>query len=251
MIMEIYGAKILDLSLLIEKTLIIADLHLGIEEAIHQQGILIPKIQYKKILKRLSKILDFAKNSNTPLERIIINGDLKHEFGKISYQEWNETLNFIKFLKGNFKEIVLVRGNHDNFIKNIMEKENISMVDKFYLKNFLIIHGHEGQEEITREIKKDTIIDTIVIAHEHPCIGLRKEGRTEKIKCFLKGKFKDKNLIVLPSFNFVTEGTDIAQENTLSPFLKNTNLLDFEIYGVENFEIFYFGKLGNFLEILK
>ena len=53
----------------------------------------------------------------------------------------------------------------------------------------------------------------------------------------------------MPSFNFITEGSDILHEKPLSPFLKNNALNEFEVFGVENFEILYFGKIGDILRV--
>ncbi|MGZ7047249.1 MAG: metallophosphoesterase, partial [Methanobacterium sp.] len=61
----------------------------------------------------------------------------------------------------------------------------------------------------------------------------------------------DKNFIIMPSFNFVTEGSDILQQKTISPFLKNISLRNFEVWGVEDFEVLNFGKLENLLHIKK
>jgi metallophosphoesterase superfamily enzyme len=49
------------------------------------------------------------------------------------------------------------------------------------------------------------------------------------------------NLIVQPSFNLVTEGTDITKERLLSPFLKQ-DLGDFEVFIVSD-KIYKFGKV--------
>jgi len=232
-----YKAEIIDLALVIGNYLIISDLHLGYEEALNADGIMIPKFQYEKIINRLEKIV-----SATEAHKIIINGDLKHEFGKINRQEWREVISFINFLKENFDEIILIKGNHDNFTKFIAEKNDLRVYESFSLQDYLIIHGDRIPKDF-KGIREDTII----IGHEHPCIGLKSLERVEKIKCFLLGKYKDKNLMVMPSFNFVTEGSDILQEKPLSPFLDNQLLNDFEVIGVENFEKFHFGKLKNMI----
>ena len=52
----------------------------------------------------------------------------------------------------------------------------------------------------------------------------------------------------MPSFNFVSEGSDILHEKLLSPFLKNRPIDDFEAYGVENFEVFSFGKIKDIIK---
>ena len=53
----IYNAEIVDLGLLIDRTLIISDLHIGYEQALNREGIMVPRFQYKKILERLQEII--------------------------------------------------------------------------------------------------------------------------------------------------------------------------------------------------
>jgi len=238
---HIYGAEIIDLAFLIEDTLILGDLHLGYEEALNAEGIMVPRFQYQKILTRLEAIIEKTKCS-----RVIVNGDLKHEFGRITRQEWKEISNFIGFLKDNFQEVVLIKGNHDNFTRFIAERTNLQVYDRFSIGNYLILHGDKVPDDL-----EDIGEKTLIIGHEHPCVGLKSGERLEKIKCFLKGSFKGKNLIVMPSFNFVTEGSDILHEKALSPFLrdKTVDVNDFEVFGVENFEVFYFGRVRDILRV--
>ena len=234
---EIYGTKIIDSALMINDYLVISDLHLGYEYSLNDEGFMIPRFQYKKIVDRLKEIIN---ESNA--RKIIVNGDLKHEFSKISKQEWNEVMDFIKFLKKHFEEIILIKGNHDNFTCFIAEKSDLKVYESFSVENFLVIHGDKVPENLGN-MKEDTV----VIGHEHPSIGLKCGERVEKVKCYLKGSIAGKNIVVMPSFNFVTEGSDILQQKTISPFLKGISLEDFEVFGVENFEVLNFGKLKNLL----
>ncbi len=231
---QIYGAKIMDLALIVDNYMVISDLHLGYEQSLNADGIMVPKFQYPLIKARMEEII-----KRSTCQRIIVNGDLKHEFGRISRQEWNEALNFLEFLEKHFKEIILIKGNHDNFTRFIAKKTDLEVLETFSLENFRIMHGHKIPSHLTRGEG-----ETIIIGHEHPCIGLRSGERLEKIKCFLKTKYNGFNLIVMPSFNFVTEGSDILQERPLSPFLKG-NPKKMEVIGVENFEIFPFGDIKN------
>ncbi|MDI6643783.1 MAG: metallophosphoesterase [Methanobacteriaceae archaeon] len=237
---EIYSAKIIDLALLIEDNLIISDLHLGYEQALNSEGLMIPKFQYEKIITRLEEIFNQIDLQN--VKTIIINGDLKHEFAKISKQEWREVINFLKFLKKNFEEIILIKGNHDNFTRYIAEKCELEIYETYSIGDYLLMHGHKLPSNL--EKLDDSII---IIGHEHPCIGLRSGERVEKIKCFLKGKWKGIELIVMPSFNFITEGSDILNEKLLSPFLDSNSIQEFEVFAVENFEIFHFNKINDIL----
>ncbi len=74
-------------------------------------------------------------------------------------------------------------------------------------------------------------------------MGLKKGSRVEVFKCFLKGSWNKKTLVVIPSFNLVTEGTDILKDKVLSPFLSQ-DISDFEVFVVSE-KAYYFGKLKN------
>ena len=232
----IKGIEINDLALYIksEKTLIIGDIQLGYEENLHNKGVLVPKFQFKDLIDRLSKVIGKAKP-----KKIVINGDIKHEFGTISEQEWREILRFIDFVLEKSIELIFVKGNHDKILEPIAKKRNVKVVPFVKIKDILIIHGHE-----IPKIPKET--KTIIIGHEHPAVALRDGPRIEKFKCFLKGKWKRKNLVAQPSFNTLTEGSDILSENLLSPFLTNIN--NFEIFVVGD-EIRYFGTVAKLRQV--
>ena len=226
--------EIIDLALYLikEKTLIISDLHIGLEESLNKQGILIPRFQFEDFLNKLKLI--FKK---VEVKRIIFNGDLKHEFGEISKQEWNNILRLFDFLQD--KEIVIIKGNHDPILKPIAEKRNLKLVESYNLNGVTILHGDKILDNLNK---------IIIIGHEHPAISLKKGIRTEKYSCFLKGKYNDKELIIMPSFNLLTYGSNILKQKLLSPFLRNIE--DFEVFIVSPEEdlnnlskTLYFGKV--------
>ena len=193
--------KAIDLSLFFEqqKILVVSDFHIGFEESLNKQGILVPRFQLKDIISRLEKIFEKTKPKIA-----VINGDLKHEFGRISSQEWTDTLKLIDFIAQNCEQIILIKGNHDNILLPIAQKRNVKIDKQFIIEDTLILHG-DKIEDIPKEIK------TIIIGHEHPAISLREQGRAEKYKCFLVGNYKRKKLIVLPSFNLLVDGTDVLK----------------------------------------
>lgn len=223
------GLKIVDTSLWFEaeKVLVINDLHIGYEEALHRKGILVPRSQLEQIIDKLKLILHQTKPN-----KIIINGDLKHEFGKVLRQEWREVLEFLDFLLQNVPEVIIIKGNHDPIIKPIADKKGVAVINEYKVGDTLIIHGDELVE---------TDAKRIVIGHEHPAITIREGSKWEKYKCFLKGKWQKKELIAVPSFNPLLEGTDILKEQLLSPFLENIE--NFEIYVVGEKGVFFFGKI--------
>ncbi len=210
-----------------DKSIIINDLHLGYEEELHGKGILVPRVQLQDILQGMAVIL-----TKTKCAKVIINGDLKHEFGRISRREWKDVLLFLDFLLAKGKEIIIIQGNHDPVIKPIAETKNVRVVKQYSIGDIDIVHGDKIIESKAK---------TIIIGHEHPAITVREGSKTEKYKCFLKGKWKRKTLIAVPSFNPLLEGTDILQGQTLSPYL--SSIEHFEVFIVSGSRAFAFGTV--------
>lgn len=226
--MEIYkGIEIVDLGLKYKDTLIVSDFHIGYEEALNQRGVLIPRFQVKDTIERLEKIFSKIK-----VNKIVITGDLKHEFGFINRQEWNGVLNILDFLKQH-GEVILIKGNHDPLLKPLVNRKDVKMVDYYEIDDITILHG----DIILPNLKK-----IVIMGHEHPAVSF-KERKDERFKCFLKGKYGKHVLIVIPSFNLVVPGSDITKEKKLSPFLQQ-DLKNFEVYVVGD-KVRYFGKLRN------
>ncbi|MBI2653267.1 metallophosphoesterase [Candidatus Woesearchaeota archaeon] len=225
--------NILDLALYFDYTVVIADAHIGYEEALNKQGVLVPRFQFEDIVKRMERVFDYLKGKK--IECIIVNGDLKHEFGTISEQEWRNTLKFIDLLSKHCNEVILIKGNHDTILGPIARKRNVNVVDEIGIGKVLVCHGNK-----VPNIKN---YDAIIIGHEHPAVSLKEGPRVEQYKCFLRGKYKGKKLIVQPSFNSLVEGTDLLRDKILSPFL-HQNLDNFDVYIVED-KVYHFGKLRN------
>ena len=224
------------------RVLIIADLHIGLEEALNKEGVLIPRFQLEDLINRMRILLELLKSKGFEVERVIINGDLKHEFGTISSQEWKDTLKFLSFLEEEVGEVVIVKGNHDTILGPIASKKNVKVVDYLVFDDILIIHGHK-----VLNVAYDKNIKIIIIAHEHPAVGISDGLRTELFKAFLFGSWHRKKLIVMPSFCLVNEGSNILREETLSPFLKETSINKFKVFVVGDKKLLYFGSVENLL----
>ena len=212
------------------RTLILCDLHLGLEENLINQGDFLSKKNFITIKKHLNYIL-----SKTEIKTVIFNGDIKHEFGRINLTEWDYCLGLIDMLKD--KEMILIKGNHDKMTSIIAKKRDLKVRDYYITNNVFVCHG---------DILFNNYYNskTIIIGHEHPAISLKEGPKSELFKCFLLGKFKNKNLIVIPSFSFVNIGSDILKYEKLSPYLQQ-NLDNFKIYITENNEIYPFGKIND------
>jgi len=222
---------IADLCLYLEKSraLVVADLHLGYEEMLNKQGIMIPRVNYDEIKKRIERAFSELKAKRKKIEVIIVNGDFKHEFGAPSQQEWKEVL-----------EIILIKGNHDNILGPIARWKGIKIVDEFFAEHekALIFHGDKAIDETSENYKN---AETLIIAHEHCAVTLREGAKAEKYRCFLKGNYDGKILIAQPAISAIAEGSDVSRQMPLSPYL-NQDLAEFEVFAVED-KVYYFGRL--------
>ncbi|OYT42676.1 MAG: phosphoesterase [Candidatus Aenigmarchaeota archaeon ex4484_224] len=206
-------------------SLVISDLQLGYEQYLASKGIFVPQTQLKEILKDLKELIKITKP-----KKLIINGDLKHEFGKASEQEWKEVRKLTSFLEKEVKEIILVRGNHDNYLLTIASHLGLKVYDPIYCqKEFCFTHGHK-KVDIPKECK------FLIIGHEQPAILLRSGLDRIKIPALIYGKWERINLICLPSFSPLASGVAInaiEKEELLSPILKEANLDNFKAIGFD------------------
>lgn len=214
------------------RTLVIADLHLGYEEALAEIGILVPRTMFQEMKKEITDLMKLKPKT------VVINGDLKHEFGEISRQEWKEINELLDFLLKKCR-VVLIKGNHDAILEPIAKKKNIEMKDFICIDDVCILHGHKML--IDEEIH-DKKIKTIIIGHDHPAVSLHEGVKKENYKCFLLGKWRGKNLIIMPSFFTISEGTDVKEGKFLNPYIDEKTKWDFEVFVIGD-KVYKFGKL--------
>ncbi len=193
--------------------IVIADVHLGYESGLFPEPFY-PKMQIKDVSERMHTLME----KFSP-ERVIIDGDLKHEFSSTPYPEFSEVKEFLDVMKG--AQITLIRGNHDNFIAGYLKKRDVDVKDSLKLGRFFFIHGHEYAHLPEGKIT--------VMGHEHPVFRIRDEiGGSASFPCFLVSE----NLIVLPAFSEISGGADIVRGRFLSDMaekhLKNPRI--FAIY---------------------
>lgn len=220
--------------------LAIGDLHIGYEQMLRLQGIFLPFNQLETTKKEIEIIIKRIKTLSK-LKKIVLLGDIKHHFSfeKGEIFELRNLLNFLeKFLPK--QDIILIKGNHDTFtLKDYELKE-------YYIKDDLaFFHGNK----LIKEIYSNKQIKTCVISHIHPSIYLRDKAniKKEKYKAFFIGKFKRKELIIVPSFLPLIEGSEINEFYNQKNFsiIKNSQLNDFEVYLIGKNKVYNFGKFKN------
>lgn len=235
------GVEIVGLGLYVESldALLAADLHLGYEEALAAQGVFLPPAQYSEIRELLTSMVD-----ESGARRLILLGDVKHEFGDVTRMEWRETLSLLEYLQRDLSlRVEVVRGNHDNYLAGILRRSGVPFHDPYLLEEgWLLAHGHLPPPV---EFYSDKV-EYLVMGHEHPAIMLRDElGAKLKLKAFLSGEHLGKEVYVLPALSPLMPGTEVNVDRPLlAPLLKEADIDKFRVYAVDlEAGVFDFGEL--------
>lgn len=198
---------------------VICDLHLGYEEELAKKGIILNKTQLDELLETLNKMNEIA-----PTKRLIINGDVRHGFEKINKSQRKEIERFFLNVSSKYHEVILIRGNHDNYVKPIAQELGAQVLDYIFEKELLITHGHKEYEEFARKSI------AIVIGHEHPAIMLRdQKGYETKLVSFIYFPTILGNVLVLtPPFSKYATGNliELNREKFLSVFCKKYAIIE-------------------------
>jgi len=220
-----------------KKTLVLGDLHLGWEESLNEQGIFVPRRQFEETVKDLSKVFEEIEAKEKKIKEIVVLGDLKHEFGEISEQEWREVKEILEVFKRKAEKVVLVKGNHDTILGPIADRKELSVVDYYINEEICFMHGNKLFPECL-----DEKIKMLVLGHRHPAVVLSDKYKKEKYKCFMVGEWKNKKVVILPSFFPFIEGSEVANLEDNRMFIPEKELRNFEVYVVGD-EVYKFGKV--------
>jgi putative SbcD/Mre11-related phosphoesterase len=228
-----YGARItsdLCLHLPDERTIVVADLHLGYESALEAEGIHIPRVQTKTVKEALVRLIERHE-----AERVVLLGDVKHEFSRNLGQEVRDVRSVLDSIS-EMVDIVIVKGNHDNFIENIVSRIQIPVVDRYSLGGITFVHGHQPCDS-----------RPLVIGHEHPSVKIvDRVGAYIKLPCHMF--LRDEKVLVLPAFSPLASGTDITgvpSSDYLSPILSNVNINNGEVFACSDIGILPLGKVAS------
>ena len=218
--------------------IVCTDLHLGYEGVMADKGHFLPKANLNNIKKKIAEAV-----STTGASRIIVDGDIKNEFSKVHIEEFNEFHGFVEYMRKTLriKDIILIKGNHDNFIDQYKRPLGVKVFSQEALMDdFLFFHGEE--------LPKSKEGKVLVMGHIHPAITLfNSVGVREKLKCFLYGKMKDgRKIMIVPAMNYFSEGVGVNMENlsAMAPVFRNMlDINKMEAYCIGEGETLNFGKI--------
>jgi putative SbcD/Mre11-related phosphoesterase len=144
------------------RTLVIADPHIGWENALQEKGIHVPS-QTPKILSKLVALLVKHKP-----DALIILGDVKFTVVTTELGEWHDIPDFFTELQRHVSDISIIRGNHDANLEPLLP-ESVKMLPATgtVIGDVGLFHGHKWPSPALLECK------TLVMGHVHPVVVFR------------------------------------------------------------------------------
>jgi len=210
------------------KVAIISDLHVGLESALEAQGLHLPHIQTDTMMASLQRIIERYRP-----QQFIILGDLKHEFSKNLTQEWSEVQKLLGILQ-EMGKVVVIKGNHDNYLATIAAKLGIDLVEQYELDGVTFSHGHLSTDS-----------RPLVIGHEHPSIRLFDPvGACIKMPCYIH--LPKEQILIVPAFSPLASGTDFtgaSSGSVMSPVLRSADLSNARAYAISEIGLLSLGEL--------
>ena len=165
-----------------ERTLVIADLHLGKTAHFRRHGIAIPSSVMFHDLEKLSSLIRYFDTS-----RLVVVGDMFHASSNNDltvFSQWREQFQHLS--------IHLVRGNHDRLSEKQYTELGINETsDELEISPFILVH--DAIEPVHER--------TVICGHRHPGRAVHGKGRQWiKLPCYIVSE----NRIILPAFSHFT-----------------------------------------------
>ena len=183
-------------ALMVGRTLVLGDLHLGYEYELAKSGILIPN-QTERTLSRIKNIV-----ADYNVKRVILLGDVKHEVTGLSIQEYKDLPNFFDKLS-EIVEVILVKGNHDGKIEDMLHGIKVYGAHGFSERGVHYCHGN-----VIGFKKTDKVVIT---SHIHPIIKFYSGSSIMYERCWVIIE-KEPRQIILPAFNDLVGGMAVNSD---------------------------------------
>ncbi len=215
----------------VERALVVADYHSGIEIGLRLDGIEIDSRADAR-LESIRRLLE--KRS---VDRVVFLGDLGDSIGEPGREESSEIRRLLESVTERVPATI-VKGNHDGNVESVADSlDDVETTDGDGIRigSVGFCHGHTWPGESV------VAAPFVCTAHEHPLVLLEDEvggRRTERV--WLRGRIDPSGfpgyatvgdgLVVCPAFNDLSGGTAInGDDGFLSPFLPE-GLADGEMY---------------------
>lgn len=214
-----------------ERMLVFADVHIGIERDLREQGVHIPS-KTQQIFDHVTRLCKQYRPQS-----VLVCGDVKHTIPHFSFQEEREVGQLFSILT-SFAEVHVIPGNHDGNLGSLLPKTVKIHSSKGWLVGDVgFVHGHRWPSDDIMQA------NYVVVSHTHPTVMLRDSmGHQSFEPCWLRGFLRTKPLekryslkkspefVVMPSFNPLCGGVAVNKENLVGPLGKSLDLLTTQVF---------------------
>ncbi len=225
--------------------LVVADLHIGIEEELREKGVHIPS--RAEVMAR--RLVDLAERTGS--RELIVLGDVKHLVPRMASRERRDVYVFFRDLAETFDAITIAQGNHDGILKNIVPRGvRFRSPYGFRAGDAGFCHGHAWPYKKVMEAR------VLVMGHNHPAVGFRDPlGRREIVPCWMRLPFVrsgtrypklPEEAVVVPAFNELCGGMPVndVRARFLGPLFRK-GLLATEEASLHLLDGTHLGRLGD------
>ncbi len=195
-----------------ERTLVLADIHLGYEAGLRRRGVVVPS-QTRGLLDRLLAAVERERP-----DRLVVLGDVKHTVPGASGQERAELPGFFRELRERVP-VEVVPGNHDGRLADLLGNGvPVAPMTGQVVDGVAYMHGHTWP---TPSILRSRVL---VLGHDHLVVELRDEvGGRQRERVWIRTRLDPERLpprlrpharrkmevILAPAYNGILGGVPV------------------------------------------
>ena len=219
-------------ALTVGSTLVLADLHIGIEHELALSGINIPS----QVDRRIDRVLRYLATTNA--QRVVLLGDVKHTISKTSALERHDIPHFLRSL-AECVPVDILPGNHDAGIEYWLPRDSRFRIEIHPSKGCSIhgaglLHGHTWPSSDLLHC------DYVIMGHNHPIVRMADPlGHVSSKPVWIRTRFVESvfrerypeidgyanpRVIIMPAFNELVGGiafNEASYETLLGPLFSN------------------------------
>ena len=220
-----------DRALLLEDTLVLADLHVGRGA---DSGVEVPVGDGADMVERFEALLARFE----PGEAVVA-GDLLHSFRTVPRTVRETVDGLAAAARGAGTRLVVTPGNHDTKLDSVWDGPT---ADSYRVSDTVVCHGHiEPEGDVSDGVGR------YIVGHDHPTVTI--EGRRRPCYLAAEGVYRGADVVVLPAFNRLLQGVevnDMSAGDFMSPLVTDADAFAPVVRDEAGGETFAFPPLGEF-----
>jgi putative SbcD/Mre11-related phosphoesterase len=221
------GCRVHDRAVLVDDTLVLADLHVGRGAA---SNVELPVGEGADMVERFEQLC-----ARFDPAEILVAGDLLHSFDTVP-RLVESTLGGLKAAaRERGARLVVTPGNHDTMLDTVWSGETPA---EYRIGETVVCHG---------DVEPEADAERYVVGHDHPTITIEGQNRP----CYLAGEgvYRGADLLMLPSFNRLVAGVpvnEMSSSDFMSSLVTDADALSPLVWDDEAGDALRFPPLGEF-----